>query len=169
LMACSGWHGLADGQSQHAATESLRALRLKPESFWPEMILGWAYEQEGKYPEAISAFKDAVSHSGGISFALAAQAHAHAIAGEREMARTILAELHRRSGTGYVSAYDIASVYAGLGEKDQALQWLERAYRERSSFLINLAWEPRFRGLRSEPRFQAMVRKMGLPIRQDRV
>jgi TolB-like protein/Flp pilus assembly protein TadD len=168
LMACSGWHGLADGQFQHAATESLRALGLKPESFWPEMILGWAYEQQGKYPEAISAFKDAVSHSGGISFALAAQAHAHAVAGEREMARAILSELHQRAETGYVSAYDIAAVYAGLGDNGQALRSLERAYEERSSLLINLAWEPRFQRLRSEPRFQALIRKMGLPIHRDR-
>jgi TolB-like protein/DNA-binding SARP family transcriptional activator/Flp pilus assembly protein TadD len=169
LMACSGWHGLADGQSKHAATESLRALRMRPEFFWPEMILGWAYEQEGRYPEAITAFRDAVSHSGGSSFALAAQAHAHAVAGEVEIARTILAELHRRAEIGYVSAYDIAAVHAGLRENGEALRWLERAYQERSSFLINMGWEPRFRGLHSDPGFGSLVRGIGLSTRQDGV
>ncbi|HEV2150343.1 MAG TPA: BTAD domain-containing putative transcriptional regulator [Longimicrobiaceae bacterium] len=168
MIACSGWHGLADGQSGHAATESLRALRIQPESFWPELILGWAYEQEGKYPEAIAAFKDAVSHSGGSSFALAAQAHAHAVAGEEPMARTILAELLRRSRTGYVSAYDLAAVYAGLRDDEEALRWLERAFAERSSFLVNLGWEPRFRRLHADPRFRSLARRIGVPVQQDR-
>ena len=167
MMACSGWHGLAAGQSKHAATESLRALRMQPDSFWPEMILGWAYEQEKRYPEAIAAFQDAVLHSGGASFALAAQAHAHAVAGEEQKARDILVELHQRSRTGYVSAYDIAAVYAGLRESDEALRWLERAYQERSSFLINVGWEPRFRGLHSDVRFQRLVRRVGVPIREE--
>ncbi len=134
-----------------------------------QMILGWAYEQEGRYPEAITAFRDAVSHSGGSSFALAAQAHAHAVAGEVEIARTILAELHRRAEIGYVSAYDIAAVHAGLRENGEALRWLERAYQERSSFLINMGWEPRFRGLHSDPGFGNLVRGIGLSTRQDGV
>jgi tetratricopeptide (TPR) repeat protein len=166
MIACAGWHGLADGQAKHAATESLRALRILPEFFWPEMILGWSFEQEGRYQEAIAVFRDAVSHSGGSSFALAAQAHAHAVAGEAEMAKAILVELHRRSRTGYVSAYDIAAVYAGLRENDEALRWLERAYQERSSFLINIGWEPRFRGLHSNAEFRGLARRVGIPIQR---
>ena len=168
LIACSGWHGLAHGQHEMAVRESVRALRLEPESFWPEMILGWAYEQVGRYPEAITAFRDAVSHSGGSSFALASQAHAHAAAGEERKARGILAELLGRRETQYVSAYEIAAVYAGLGERENALLWLERAYGERSSFLINLAWEPRFRTLHADPRFGELIRKVGLPQRPRR-
>jgi TolB-like protein/tetratricopeptide (TPR) repeat protein len=168
LIACSGWHGLAHGQHETAVRESVRALRLEPGSFWPEMILGWAYEREGRYSEAITALRDAVSHSGGSSFALASLAHAHAAAGEERTARDILAELLERTETQYVSAYEIAAVYAGLGEKENAFAWLERAYGERSSFLINLAWEPRFHSLRGDPRFGELIRKVGLPQRLGR-
>jgi TolB-like protein/DNA-binding SARP family transcriptional activator/Tfp pilus assembly protein PilF len=166
MIACAGWHGLADGQSQHAASESLRALHIQPEFFWPEMILGWSFERQGRYREAIAVLKDAVSHSGGSSFALAAQAHAHAVAGEETKAKAILIELHRRSQTSYVSAYDIATVYAGLRENDEALRWLEQAYQERSSFLINIGWEPRFRGLHSNAQFRSLARRLGIPLQQ---
>jgi hypothetical protein len=107
-------------------------------------------------------------NAGGSSFALASLAHAHAAAGEERTARDILAELLERTETQYVSAYEIAAVYAGLGERENAFAWLERAYGERSSFLINLAWEPRFHSLRGDPRFGELIRKVGLPQRLGR-
>jgi hypothetical protein len=64
----------------------------------------------------------------------------------------------------YLSPYDIAVVYAGLGERDQALAWLERAYQERCGFITVLKVDPRLDSLRSDPRFQDLVRRMNFPL-----
>jgi hypothetical protein len=69
----------------------------------------------------------------------------------------------RQSQHEYVSPYDVALVYAGLGDKNQALDWLQRAYRERSSLLVFALREPRLVALRSEPRFTALMREFALP------
>jgi hypothetical protein len=74
-----------------------------------------------------------------------------------------LHELLQRSAQQYVSPYSIALLYVGLDQKDEALQWLEKAYAERSVRLINIAVHPRFASLRSDPRFAALVQRIGLP------
>ncbi len=94
---------------------------------------------------------------------LASLGHAYALAGQTAEARAILAELLRRRETNYVSAFDLAVLYAGLGEKQRALDWLEKAYEERSAFLIYMTWEPRLDLLRHEPRFLDIVRRVGFP------
>jgi hypothetical protein len=63
----------------------------------------------------------------------------------------------------YVPAYQIAAIYAGLGEKDQAFAWLDKAYDERSDLLVNLKREQKFDVLRSDPRFSDLLRRVGLP------
>jgi TolB-like protein/DNA-binding SARP family transcriptional activator/Tfp pilus assembly protein PilF len=162
LVACAGWHALADRQTGQAIEESLRALRIEPGDFWAEMVLGWAYQEEGRHQSSIAAFRDAMTHSGGSSFALAALANEYAVAGSATKAEDALVELLHREPAGYVSAYDVAGIYAGLGRKEDAVRWLERAYRERSSLLVTLAWEPRFAALRSDPRVQRLIHRMGL-------
>jgi hypothetical protein len=82
----------------------------------------------------------------------------------KEQARMALEELHKLSERRFVSAYDFAIIYVGLGETDQAFQWLERACEERSfSMLMSLKAEPRLDWLRSDARFQNLVRRVGLP------
>jgi hypothetical protein len=72
--------------------------------------------------------------------------------------------LKGQSKRTYVSAYLVAEIYAGLSEKDQAFAWLEKAYEQRSAgYLIFLSVEPRLDHLRSDPRFQDLVRRIGLP------
>lgn len=88
--------------------------------------------------------------------------HAYALAGERGKAQEALAELHEMSKRVYFSPYFFAIVYVGLGEKEQALAWLEKTYQDRSSDLIWLKVEPLFDALRSEPRFQDLLRRVGL-------
>ncbi len=94
---------------------------------------------------------------------LAALGHAYAMAGQRAEGEKVLSELLRMRQHSYVSAFDLAVLYTGLGEKQQALDWLEKAYEERSSFLIYMTWEPRLDPLRHEPRFQEIVRRVGFP------
>ena len=72
-------------------------------------------------------------------------------------------ELQKLSAAHYVSSYELAAIYVALGEREQAFQRLERAYKERSFHLINLKVRPDFAPLRSDPRFQELVRRIGLP------
>ena len=85
------------------------------------------------------------------------------MSGNREGARRTLAELEARSQRQYVSGYILATVYAALGDKEKALINLERAFTQRSFFLILMKLDPELDSLRSEPRFQAMVRRMNFP------
>jgi len=98
-----------------------------------------------------------------VVLAIASLGHALGVAGDRSGARAVLDRLLRQREHGYVSPYDVALVYAGLGDKDQALDWLQRAYQERSSLLVFALREPRLASLRSEPRFAALMREFGLP------
>ena len=98
-----------------------------------------------------------------VVLATASLGHALGAAGDRPGARAVLDRLLERRAHEYVSPYDVALVYAGLGNKDQALDWLQRAYQERSSLLVFALREPRLAPLRSEPRFVALVREFALP------
>jgi eukaryotic-like serine/threonine-protein kinase len=98
-----------------------------------------------------------------VVLAAASLGHALGVAGDRPAAQAVLGGLLRRREHQYVSPYDLALVYAGLGDKDQALDWLQRAYQERSSLLVFALREPRLAPLRSEPRFATLMREFGLP------
>ncbi|MGH7579001.1 MAG: TPR end-of-group domain-containing protein [Gemmatimonadales bacterium] len=82
------------------------------------------------------------------------------MAGRSGQARRILAELQAAAAEKYVPAYSFALVHAGLGERDQALRYLERAFEERSTILAYLLIDPRLTPLRSEPRFVALARRL---------
>jgi class 3 adenylate cyclase len=114
------------------------------------------------YAEAIAEIRQAVASSGGSTISLAVLAHALASAGNRSEATRILEDLLERSRTRYLPSYWIALIYTGLGDSDQALAWLERAYEERSSWLVWIGVEPRFDGLRSDARFGSLLRRMRL-------
>ena len=98
-----------------------------------------------------------------VVLATASLGHALGVAGDRLGAQAVLARLLRQREHGYVSPYDVALVYAGLGDTDQALDWLHRAYEERSSLLVLALRAPRLASLRSEPRFVALMREFALP------
>jgi serine/threonine protein kinase/Flp pilus assembly protein TadD len=128
-------------------------------------LLPAAYEQKGMYSEAIAEFKKAIPLTGGSewSFTRGALGHIYAVVGKKSEARAVLDELKQMSQQEYVPADSIALVYAGLGEKDQAFAWLEKAYGERSFGMAYLKVEPRWDSLRSDPRFADLVRRVGLP------
>jgi hypothetical protein len=78
-------------------------------------------------------------------------------------ANQVLNQLKELSKHRYVPAYDIAMVYLGLGEKEQAYRWLEQGFEERSAWMVYLNLDPRLDGLRADPRFQELVHRVGLP------
>ena len=89
--------------------------------------------------------------------------YVYAVFGRRSEAQHMLNELKERSKQRYVPPYNIAMVYVGLGEKEQAFQWLDKAYEDRNQFMARLKTEPKFDSLRSDPRFGDLVRRVGLP------
>jgi Flp pilus assembly protein TadD len=115
-----------------------------------------------KYKEAIAECQKAVSLSGGEPSTLAGLGHAYAVSGKRAEAQRVLAELKDLSKRRYVAPLQIALIFAGLGDKVQALEWLERAYEDRSYRLTWVKADPPFDSLHNEPRFQDLLRRMGL-------
>jgi len=126
--------------------------------------LGVGYEGSGQTREAIPEYQKATELRQGDSDATAALAHAYATTGRKAEALKILLAWQRQSETSYVSPYMIATVYAGLGDKDKAFEFLEKAYQERSPDLpYFLRADLRMDSLRSDPRFQDLVHRMNFP------
>ena len=123
---------------------------------------GRPYMQKGMFKEAIEQSEEAVKLSGESTVSLATLGQAYASAGKLVEAGKILEQLLERSKKQYVPSYWIALVYMSLGNKDEAFAWLERAYHERSSWLVWANVEPRFDPLRSDPRFTSILTRMRL-------
>ena len=124
--------------------------------------LGWSYVQKGMFTEAINNMQQAVTlapYNMELSFTLG---HAYAVAGKTAEARKILDDLHRLTEKQYFPPYGFALIHVGLGENDEALEWLERAFQDRNSWMPYLQVEPRLDPLRSDPRFQDLLHRMNL-------
>jgi Flp pilus assembly protein TadD len=115
------------------------------------------------FKEAISELGAAVTLQKDVTFAIAALGHAFAVSGQNEKAQQLLGNLKKLTNQRYVSSADIAMIYVGLRDDDQAFAWLQKAYRERSWYLVLLRVDPRLDNLRPDPRFQDLLRGIGLP------
>ena len=145
------------------AIERLRkTIEMDPNFLRAHLVLGEAYLAKGAYEEAILELKKAVEISKGGPNLVASLANAYATSGDRARAEELLKELKDKQKHRYVSAFNIAIVYAGLGEKDQAFAWLEKAYQERSLAVWSIKAGPRFDDLRSDPRFADLLLKLKL-------
>ena len=136
------------------------------DTYWS---LGLAYEQKRMYPEAIAAFQKALDLSKSAEVAegkpemLACLGHAYAIAGKQGEAKAAIEKLMQvTAGKTYVSSYGVSLIYVALGDKDSAFQWLERAYQERDENFIHLKVDPRLDPIRSDSRFQELLRRVNL-------
>jgi tetratricopeptide (TPR) repeat protein len=125
--------------------------------------LGIAYEGTGKLPEAIAEYQKAVELSNGDLDRVASLGHAYAAIGNRAEAEKILRHVEEKSKSGKASPYLAATIYAGLGQKDMAMELIEQAYREKSLDVAGtLKPDLRIDNLRSDPRFQGLLRRVGL-------
>ncbi len=157
------WHYLYARQYDQALDQIEKTIEMDKNFAQAYPWLGLILEQQGKYPEAIAAFQNAIKiFPGGSSIAEAELAHTYAVSGDREKAQKIIAELQELAKNRYVSSFQIAAIYAGLGNKDQAFAWLEKSFEERSDGLVNLNAEQRFDNLRSDPRLTDLARRVGL-------
>jgi serine/threonine-protein kinase len=165
LISCLGWHSLFEGKYGDAVRHATEANALMPDH-WAHVVLGWALLGQGKSDSALLSFREA-NRLGGSAFTLAALGHGLAVTGNVHEARSVLATLLQRVEVEYVSPYDIATVYAGLGDADGTFKWLRRAAEERSTFIVHLGWDSRFGRVRDDPRFaDLLTREMKLPERR---
>ena len=162
LTTCTGWHSLFDKQFDAALARANESQMMMP-NFWAQIVSGWAHLGKGQNDSAVASMRQAAALSKDLPFADAALAHALAKAGKTAEARRLLDGLLQQSLRGYVSAYDIAIVYAGLGDNDQAIEWLRKALGERSMFVVHMTWDTRLDGLRADPRFIELVKQLGMP------
>ena len=145
------------------AIEQLRtSIDLDPNYWFDHYYLGRAYVQKGRFPEAVAAFKQAIS-LGGVTEVWSSLGHAYAASGKRQDAQKIIDHLHELSVHEYIAPYNFAVIYAGLGDKDEAFVWLNRANQERSYLLTYLTVDERLDNLHSDTRFDELARRIGLP------
>jgi eukaryotic-like serine/threonine-protein kinase len=156
LMSCLGWHSLFDNRFDDSLLHAAEAQMMMP-SFWAQIVQGWAYAGKGEHTRSVESMREAVSLAPGLAFARAALAHALARSGMVDEAHELLNKLLAASRQGYVSAYDIAIVYTGLGENDAAFEWIANAIAERSMFVVHLTWDSRLEPLRADERFAELV------------
>jgi len=139
------------------------AVALDPGFAWTYWSLGVAFTYKTNYEKALEAFERSLLLAGeNMALIQADEACAYALWGKAGEARRILAGLQSLSEKKYVSPYSLASVYAALGEKDEAFLWLEKACEERANSLVFLKVDPRLDGLRSDERLESLLDRVGL-------
>ncbi|MGH2406348.1 MAG: tetratricopeptide repeat protein, partial [bacterium] len=137
-----------------------KTLETDPNFALAHQRLGWAYVQKGMFEDAVAAFQKAMGVAG-VLWQMPSLGYVYALSGKTDEARRVLAELRDLAKQRYVPSYSFALVYLGLGENDQAIEWLERTYEERDGFLVYLKVEQRLDPLREDPRFQDLLRRVG--------
>lgn len=132
-------------------------------NFWITHIeLGKAYERAGRYPEALQSFQKAQELSSGTSEADSLMGFTYAMAGRHADAEKMLEILKTRRNEKYVPPYNLALVYSALGDRAETMRWLDRAYEEKDVHMVFLGVDPKWDGMRGEPRFDSLLGKMKL-------
>lgn len=163
ISAVAGWILYLGRHYDQAIDQYRGTLEMDSNFALAHAYLGRAYVRTGNYEQAILECQTATRLSEGHPFYTAWLGYAYAMAGNRKEALRILNDLEVISRRKYVAAHDIAVIYAGLGEQSKALEWLKKAYDERSSTVLQLAVEPEFDSLRPDPRFQDLLHRVGFP------
>ncbi len=163
IRSIVGWHHYLSRQYEPALRQFQTTLDMDPNFARVHSYLGWTHLQQQKYDLAITELEKSRELSGSSPARLAELGHAYAVAGRRPQAQKVLTELAAVSRRRYVEPDLIALIHAALGDQDQAFRWLEKAYAERSVKLVLLKVDPRMDPLRSDPRFQDLAKRIGLP------
>jgi len=150
-------------QYDQALEELRKAVELGPDFPVAHSYLGRVYIEKGMLQAALAEFEKAVALSGRDPYYVSFLGYGQARAGNRVEAEKLIAELKELSKRRFIPSSFVALVYVGLGDKDQAFAWLEKAYEEREMRMIVLKASPTYDSLRSEPRFQALLRRMNFP------
>jgi TolB-like protein/DNA-binding winged helix-turn-helix (wHTH) protein/Flp pilus assembly protein TadD len=157
-----GWTLFNAHRYDEAIREFRNALAARPDDVVPLLPLGWALFYNHQVEDAIRVWEKAAAVTDRSPAILGNLIWAYARAGQRTDALRLLGELKKRQQTGYIPAGAFVSAYLGLGDNDEAFAWFERAYEEQSNILIYIKVFPPYDSLRGDPRFQDLVRRVGL-------
>ncbi|HJR11039.1 MAG TPA: TIR domain-containing protein [Rhodanobacteraceae bacterium] len=157
------WHHLFSRQFEEAIEQCVKTDELNPGTFIVRYFSGLAEEQLGHVDRAVEALQMAVKLCGGVTYPTAGLGHLYGRCGKAAEARAIYDELGARAKQGYVPAYDFAIVCIGLGWKDQAFEYLSKAYDERSGWMTYLKGDARLDPLRNDTRFLDLLQRLRLP------
>ncbi len=145
-----------------AAQQLHAAIEMEPNYWLSHMVMGMTYEQQDKLSSALEEIQRANKLESEMPWPLAQLGYLYARLGRKIDAEQVLHELTRRSKQHYVSPYFFATAYVGLGRKEEALTALEKGYADRSMFMVMIKTDPELDPLRSDPRFVALLRQMGM-------
>jgi TolB-like protein len=148
-----------DTAMDHART----AVEIDPNLPMSRMVLGIVMELQGDYELAIAEFQEAVRLSGGAPLQLALLAGAYGRSGQHENGHRVLSDLHKVGSQSYVMPYWVALAYTGLNERDEAFRWLNEGCTNHAAWMTYLGVDPRWDSLRSDARFQDLLRRMNFP------
>ncbi|UCG92674.1 MAG: tetratricopeptide repeat protein [candidate division WOR-3 bacterium] len=160
INSLMGWLLYAERRYDQAIEQFKKTLELDPNFYVANLVIGMTYVQKEMFEEAKKSFQKAKVLSGGATMADALLGHAFALVGKKKEARKVLDELKREAKRMYIPPLDIAVVYVGLNEKDLAFEWLEKAFEERSIWMIILRVDPIFDNVRSDSRLQDLLRRI---------
>jgi len=158
-----GWRLYMARKYDQAIAQLQDTLEMDPTYELPHLVVGQAYEQKGDYVHAIPELMKAVELSHGTPLMVSALAYAYGKSGNHVEGERLLASLESKSKTEYVAPYYFAIACVGLGRRDEAIDWLEKALADRSNGLVFLKVEPELDDLRSDSRFIALQQKLGFP------
>jgi DNA-binding winged helix-turn-helix (wHTH) protein/TolB-like protein/Flp pilus assembly protein TadD len=156
----AGWAVSLSGNADQAIDILKKTIEIDPSFPRAHLRLGRAFEQKKEYAMAITELEQAASLSSGEACYRGSLGHVYAISGRTEQARQVLQDLEARRGQNYVPSYAIALVYAGLGDNDNAITWLQKAYEDRSTGMAFLRTDPELNSLHSDPRFEELARRI---------
>ena len=148
------------GDPNGALKYALKTIELDPNFHAGHLVLGWIYRKKGMFREAYAELQKAHQLSDGDWKTFADMVSVEAAAGRLSKARGGLRKLQQAYRRKAVSAYFIAAVYAALGEESRAFEWMERAFKEKSTSVVDLYVDTRFDNLRSDPRFSKLLRRI---------
>jgi len=163
VYVCLGIVHWAARRYDQAIEQYEKAIELVPSNALAHGMQGLAYLCKSQYEPAVTAWQKSIQFSQGASSFVAALGETYAEAGNRDAAQRILEQLQDLSKQRYVTPYIVARLNLALGKKDEALGCLETAYRGRDSFMVFLKVDPLLDDLRSDPRFQDLLRRMNFP------
>ena len=157
-----GWILFFSRRTDESIVQLKQVVEMEPNYSVAHVFLALAYQQKGMFDQAVVETQKAVALFEGNEHRIASLGDAYARAGKKKEARAILARLNKASRDRYISPYTTGLIYASLGQTEEALDWLEKAYNDRFWMIAFLKVDPRWDPLRSHPRFIEIMRRSGL-------
>ena len=167
VVANVGWTFSLAGQQERAIEELQKVLAIDPTNALALFYLCYAYGEAGRYDEALESVRKAIAVTGGMPWAAEFAGWVYGLSGDHEKARAVLGETLAQMGKRYIPSSGIAVMYLGLGEDNEALTWLERCVDERDALMPWIKFLPCLDRLRSHPRFESVLARVGLATSPD--